>query len=387
MTKRKTHEEFIDEFYNMCQSIDVLGTYKTTDTPIECRCKDCNHVWFPTPNKLLHGRRCPVCANKKRGIHIERKEFIDKLGKANTLVELVGEYEGGHRKTSFKCVKCGTIWEASPYSLLAGHGCPLCAHTGTSFSEQFITNALKYALGEENVITRSKKLIGKELDIYIPGKRIAIEYNGWFWHKNKIASDIKKAELCVQSNCRLISIYDACPETYLPLNNDYITFEKDLALEPGYTTLKTLVELLLDEYLHCQTTFNESAWEQIIHKSLLNSRKKSTEEFKKEFYSLCDSIEILGEYKKSSIPIACRCKICGYEWSVTPNDLLCGSRCADCSGVRKLTHNEFINRLSQKNESYRKGEIEVLDNYISSSHKITVKCAAFRSFSSMNSSS
>lgn len=159
--------------------------------------------------------------------------------------------KGGHRKTSFKCVKCGTIWEASPYSLIAGHGCPLCAHTGTSFSEQFITNELKYALGEENVITRSKKLIGKELDIYIPGKRIAIEYNGWFWHKNKIASDIKKAELCVQSNCRLISIYDACPETYLPLNNDYITFEKDLALEPGYTTLKTLVELLLDEYLHC----------------------------------------------------------------------------------------------------------------------------------------
>lgn len=374
MTKKKTHEQFVQEFYAVCDSIEVLGEYQTTSTPIKCRCKICNHIWFPTPGKLLHGRRCPVCANEKRGIHTSREEFINKLGKSNVLVELVGDFKDGHTKTSFRCVKCGTIWEASPYSLLAGHGCPLCAHTGTSFSEQFIANALVYALGEENVLTRNRKLIGKELDIILPLQNIAIEYNGWFWHKNKLESDRVKAELCKQANFRLISIYDACPKNELPLNNDYITFEKDLALEPGFTTLKTLVDWLLKNYLHCKKSISESDWEQIIQLSMLNARKKSTEEFKKEFYSLCDTIEILGEYRKSSIPIECKCKICGYEWSVTPNGLLRGSRCANCSGIKRLTHNEFIERLLQNNESYRNGEIKILDKYISSSQKVTVKC-------------
>ncbi len=52
MTKRKTHEEFIDEFYNMCQSIEVLGTYKSTNTP----------MLFP-PSLILMKLLAPVSIN------------------------------------------------------------------------------------------------------------------------------------------------------------------------------------------------------------------------------------------------------------------------------------------------------------------------------------
>lgn len=53
---------------------------------------------------------------------------------------------------------------------------------------------------------RTKKVIGKELDIYIPKYRIAIEYGAFYWHKNRQQNDIEKAELCKSKNIRLITI-------------------------------------------------------------------------------------------------------------------------------------------------------------------------------------
>lgn len=46
-----------------------------------------------------------------------------------------------------------------------------------------------------------------ELDIYIPSKRIAIEYDGAFWHNpSKIKRDTKKYQLCQEKGIYLIRI-------------------------------------------------------------------------------------------------------------------------------------------------------------------------------------
>ena len=73
--------------------------------------------------------------------------------------------------------------------LLRGKGCPECNHTSTSFVEQLLFLSLKNVLGEKEVLTRSKSVIGKELDIYIPKKQYAVEYGAWFWHKNRLKND------------------------------------------------------------------------------------------------------------------------------------------------------------------------------------------------------
>lgn len=374
MTRRKTHDEFIREFYSKCDSIEIIGRYITVSTPIECKCKTCGHTWNATPNHLLRGRRCPICANNKRGIHIDRDEFIEKLKVMNPLVELVGDFTKGHDNTTFKCVICSNIWEARPYSILAGHACPLCSCTGTSFSERFIYHSIASILGKEAVKSRYRKLIGKEIDIYIPSFSIAIEYNGWFWHKNKINEDIEKAQLCNNANCQLITIYDSCPFDSLPIQNDYFVFKNDLGSEPNYNSLKSLVIRLFMSYFDLEKDYSDFEWNQIIQASMFDARIKTTEAFKKEFYAKCKTIEVLGDYQRSNIKIPCRCKICNYQWSPTPNGLLRGLRCPNCSGRKKLTHDEFVKKLYIKNDSYRNGELELLDEYISSSHKIKVKC-------------
>lgn len=64
----------------------------------------------------------------------------------------------------------------------------------------------------ENVIYADKEILnGKELDIYIPEKRLAIEYNGSYWHSEERKGTNyhqDKALACLKHSIRLISIFD-----------------------------------------------------------------------------------------------------------------------------------------------------------------------------------
>lgn len=106
-------------------------------------------------------------------------------------------------------------------------------------------------------------------------------------------------------------------------------------------------------------------------------RKLTHEEFMEKFNTKnthAKDIEILGTYKGALNKIKCRCKVCGYKWETTPNDLQKGHGCAKCGDKRmsqKLTrtHEEFMERLHQVNPN-----IEILGTYITSTTKIKVRC-------------
>lgn len=61
-------------------------------------------------------------------------------------------------------------------------------------------------------------------------------------------------------------------------------------------------------------------------------RTKGRNDFIKEMATINPNIEILGEYVNNKTKIHCKCKICGYEWSVVPNNLLRGHGCPKCAG-------------------------------------------------------
>lgn len=81
---------------------------------------------------------------------------------------------------------------------------------GVSLGETEIRRFVENQI-ESKVIFNDKSLIGKELDILIPELRLAIEYNGLYWHgENKILNTnyhLNKLELVEQSGYRLITIF------------------------------------------------------------------------------------------------------------------------------------------------------------------------------------
>ena len=97
------------------------------------------------------------------------------------------------------------------------------------------------------------------------------------------------------------------------------------------------------------------------------------EEFMEKFYEKnlnAENVEILSEYKNARTKIKCKCKIDGYEWNAMPSNLLNGTGCKICcDNKKKLTHEEFINRMKEVNN-----DIEILGEYINNATKIKCRC-------------
>jgi very-short-patch-repair endonuclease len=49
---------------------------------------------------------------------------------------------------------------------------------------------------------------GKEIDIYIPKYKLAIEYDSYFWHKNKLDSDADKHRHLKENGVTLLRVID-----------------------------------------------------------------------------------------------------------------------------------------------------------------------------------
>lgn len=81
------------------------------------------------------------------------------------------------------------------------------------------------------------------------------------------------------------------------------------------------------------------------------------------------NINVLGVYQGVFTPILHKCNKCGYEWNTAPNNILKGRRCPRCAGNIKLTHEEFLKRISNVNSN-----ILILTRYTNMHTKIKCKC-------------
>jgi len=127
MSKRKTLEQFIAELND--ENVEVIGEYVSTHTKVLIRYKDCGHSDMKEPAKLLSGQRCPLCKGKKisKSKTKNTELFMNDL-KSNGIdyIEAVGDYKGSNKKMSVLNTNCGHTYEALPYNMLHGSGCPIC---------------------------------------------------------------------------------------------------------------------------------------------------------------------------------------------------------------------------------------------------------------------
>lgn len=79
----------------------------------------------------------------------------------------------------------GHAWEASVYSRSKGIGCPRCSG---SKMEENLAQLIKTLLPKNTRILRNDRQLIKpyELDILTPDLNLAFEFNGDYWHSDKI---------------------------------------------------------------------------------------------------------------------------------------------------------------------------------------------------------
>ena len=182
------------------------------------KCKD-GHKWQARIASRTNGNGCPYCSGriavKGKNDLLTLNPYLAKEWNYSLNGDLTPEKvtAKSSQKVWWKC-KDGHEWQAVISSRAIGRGCPICMlGRQTSFPEY----ALLYYLKEHSIeAIHSYKGHGYELDIYIPAQKIGIEYDGYYWHKNKAKKDLEKNSKCKKDGIKLYRIREG-----LPSLNDY----------------------------------------------------------------------------------------------------------------------------------------------------------------------
>ena len=141
--------------------------------------------------------------------------LIERFKKYNLEFVNLNEYDGynnWYRKSSdgylLRCTKCNTEFRKIIHT---GHDpnrwCPVCNKSLRSAPE----NEIAKWIGSYFNIERNKRNIisPQELDIFIPEKNIALEFNGLYYHSKKESTyHLKKTENCAKLGIKLIHIFE-----------------------------------------------------------------------------------------------------------------------------------------------------------------------------------
>lgn len=146
MSKKKTHEEYVEELKIKNPNIEVIGAYVNANTNIIHHCLLHDVFWETKPSRVLDGHGCKKCRIEKFKMSNTKTqdEYIKEVKLKNPNIEVIGEYVDARTKILHKCLIHNVIWNTLPNSILKGCGCRQCLKekirdkNGTSHNEYVI---------------------------------------------------------------------------------------------------------------------------------------------------------------------------------------------------------------------------------------------------------
>jgi len=119
-------------------------------------------------------------------------------------------YRNKYQRMLFKCTVCNEVQEKNLMMLVSS---PICFHCHPKESQgQLEVLDFVRSLGVEALSNDRSVITPLELDIWIPASRVAIEYNGLYWHSMACMNDAcyhqKKLRACSDVGVRLLSVYE-----------------------------------------------------------------------------------------------------------------------------------------------------------------------------------
>ena len=186
--------------------------YKGMNANIKIKCVKHNLFFFQTPNSHCKGSECPLCRYEKSSAS-KLNDIDDVLSRFKKIYDNrydYSEFNYTHfqKQSVIKCKIHGAFLK-SALSHLNGSECPKCTNN-VSKPEIEVQDFIK-SLGFKIQVNVRNVINPLELDIYIPEKQIAIEFNGLYWHSDLFKEDkyhLKKLEECESKDIKLIQIFE-----------------------------------------------------------------------------------------------------------------------------------------------------------------------------------
>lgn len=118
-------------------------------------------------------------------------------------------YENKQTSLLFECVTCGAKVKRSLHTLRYSPECPACI--GKDSKPQLEIYSFVKSLRSDAISSDSTVIKPKHLDVYVPSKRFAIEYNGLYWHSTAVNKDPsyhqRKSDACREAGIDLFHVY------------------------------------------------------------------------------------------------------------------------------------------------------------------------------------
>ena len=171
---------------------------------------DKGHIFSRSPKD--YDGSCPKCDVFSRSLKALHPDIASQWHPKNASTPDEVTYNSAQR-VRWLCSQ-GHEWECTVYQRVNSHtGCPVCANNGVSAGEIELADFIASIMGADEVVVNDRSIIApKELDIYIPSRSVAIEFNGLYWHSEERGCDrgyhYGKWRDCREKGIQLIAIWE-----------------------------------------------------------------------------------------------------------------------------------------------------------------------------------
>lgn len=208
---RKDHI-FFQKIQNDYELLDKDFVYSSKKERVWLKHKKCGHVFNPIIGNINRGLSiCPKCKvdNRKDRTHEKVIGLFDRESEYS-LLETENQIKS-ENKICVKHEKCGTIFYPTAHNFKdRGSRCPKCSGSGFSKAEKEVVEWLRGVYDGEIVENTRSVIAPKELDIYLPEKNFAIEYNGLYWHSGERIdkrAHLDKTLACKEKDIKLFHVF------------------------------------------------------------------------------------------------------------------------------------------------------------------------------------
>ena len=195
----------------------VLSEYVSAEIPLKIQCMKCEEIYYQ-PYRSIQPKKqkyCYICNHLQSNLEKREKsiqeivEYVEstdnkvlKINVATTPIEM-----------TLQC-KCSKVYDVNIYNFnkRINKTCPSCSNNTSNFENE-IVDYIKTVNPTLEVIQQDRKTLeGRELDILIPSRNLAIECDGLYWHSELRGKSHKyhldKTLMCSEKNIQLIHIFE-----------------------------------------------------------------------------------------------------------------------------------------------------------------------------------
>lgn len=249
-------------------------------------------------------------------------EHVAAINKVNPNVEVLGKIKNATTKVLCRCKICHHEWEAAPYNLKKGTGCPLCAKVKRANKRRLAHTEHVSAIAKVNPnieVLEEIKNVNKKV-------KCCCKVCHYEWMP--LPTNLKKGQ--------------GCPRCAGVVKTSKERVNKIHKVNPDIEILEEIINAHTPVVCRCMICGNK--W-----KATANNLERGTgcpccakkQQSKRQTLNEVDqlaairavnhNIEIIGKIERNDKPVLCRCSVCGHKWDVSPHGIKRGAGCPRCA--------------------------------------------------------